>query len=182
MQIYRRLQRFGDFEDLPEFGVVEEFTPRMGVDDHALETQPMDSAFDFLGSRPWVLRRRRRQSREARGVSAHGFSDLIIGFDGQRVARRSVENLHARRCQRQDLQVDADGVHVGEPSVADVAQPFDQLLSRTQPRPQRHKTWIIDGIVARHFEIGPDQLWGRPGLFRRNAPIVPPRSDGTWGG
>ena len=36
MQINRDIQRFGRFEDLPEFGIVQVLAARMGVDDRAL--------------------------------------------------------------------------------------------------------------------------------------------------
>jgi hypothetical protein len=57
-------------------------------------------------------------------VSSHGFGGDVVGPHGERQRVGRVERLRAGRGQRQDLHVDALGVHRRDPGLADVVEPL----------------------------------------------------------
>jgi hypothetical protein len=59
-----------------------------------------------------------------RGVSSYGFGGDVVGPHGERQRVGRVERLRAGRGQRQDLHVDALGVHRRDPGLADVVEPL----------------------------------------------------------
>src|SRR5262249_3623051 len=120
----RRVESFGCGKDVPELGIVKILALGMRVDDRALQPELSNSAFQFRRGSAWILGRYSRQAGVAIGASRDGCSQLVV-----RVARKpngliGVENLHARRRQRQDLKVDARGVHVRDAARAEILQAF----------------------------------------------------------
>jgi hypothetical protein len=122
MQIDRGTERFGGFQHRPEKFVVEIATPLMPVDHRAGEGLISKAVFELFGR---LIRYRDRQGSEA-GQSfrllGHGFGQRVIGIARESSCLSRFQLLHARRGQRDDLHVDAGGIHLGDPSLADVAQ------------------------------------------------------------
>ena len=59
-------------------------------------------------------------------MAANRLGEGVVGVAGQRHRLDRIELLHPWSGQRQDLEVDAGGVHVGDPALADVAQLLDE--------------------------------------------------------
>jgi hypothetical protein len=74
-------------------------------------------------------------------VAAHRLGEGVVGVAGQRHRLARLELLHAWRGQRQDLDVETGGVHVGDPALADVAQLLDE-----------------PGKARRHLRVGAGRL------------------------
>ncbi len=96
----------------------------MRVHDHALEAESLYAALDFPGGGLGILRRAGGEARVARRVFAHGVRQQVVRFARHRHRGALVENLHTRRGERHDLQVDARVAHVVEASFAKILQPF----------------------------------------------------------
>jgi len=83
----------------------------------------------------------------------HGLGEKIVRFDGDRQLLRRLGLLHARRIEREHLQVDAGRVHLGDTLVADVlkllahpdaarppvAQLCGEILARTREESRADK-------------------------------------------
>ena len=131
MQIDGRVQGLGGLEDRPELRVVQILALGVRVHDDALEPQLRHAALDLFGGVGRILRRDRGQAGEACRVPGDGGRQLIVRVHRQRGRRVGVEDLHARRGQRQQLQVDPGRVHVADPAGIQVGEP---LGDRAGPR------------------------------------------------
>jgi hypothetical protein len=112
MNVDGHVERFGRGEDLPEFFVVEVFALRVRVDDCAFQSQRAYAALELFGRRSRVLRRDGGEASVARRMCRDCRRELVVAGACQCGSHSRVEDLHARRRQRQDLQVYPGRVHV----------------------------------------------------------------------
>ena len=79
VQVDRRVVRFGGGEDVPELRVGQVLALGVRVDDHGMDAQLRDTAFDLLGRSSRVLRRHRQHAGKARGVAGNGVGQKVVG-------------------------------------------------------------------------------------------------------
>ena len=127
VEVERQVERLGGLEDRPEFGVVEVFVIDVGIDDRADEAEVL-APLQFGGGVPGVLRCDGGEGAEAVGVLLAGDGQLIVGQRGHRDRPVGRERIRTRRADRQDLAVDARGVHVGQASLPEIRQSFAHEL------------------------------------------------------
>ncbi len=120
MDVDRHVQGLGGLEDRPELLVVQIFVVGVGADDHALQPQLGHPPLDLLGGGGRVLGRAGGEGGEAVRALGDLLGDPVVGEGGEAYRLVLVHDLHARRGQRQDLHVDARGVHVGEALIAHI--------------------------------------------------------------
>ena len=88
----------------------------------ALEAEPGYGAFELVGRRLRIGGRQHRKTGEPVGMGAYRLREPIVGAARQPHGEFRVEPLHRRRAMRQHLHVDAGGVHLGDPALADVVE------------------------------------------------------------
>ncbi len=149
----------------------------MAVDHNALEAKVAGTAPDF-GSRPIrVLRRDGCHADKACRVRGTAVSQMIISAADHRLGLAHVQQrLHAGRCERQDGDVDAGRIHIGQPPIAQIQQAVDNLGSARGRRlpvkaPERRHAPVRTAI-AHHAQIGVDLLSCRESLLGRDAQIA----------
>ena len=94
----------------------------------------MDGALELGGRGHRVRGRQGGEAGEPVRVRAHRRGQPVVGLAGAGDPLGPVEPLGGRRHMRDDLQVDAVGVHVGQPRLAEIAQLVVYPLA---PRGQR---------------------------------------------
>jgi hypothetical protein len=90
---------------------------------------------------------------------------------GERHRLDGIELLHPRVGQGQDLDVDAGGVHVGDPALTDVAQLLDE------PGQARRHLRVGTGGFGPLLDLAPGSVHERPGcvvLFKGERAHVHP--------
>jgi hypothetical protein len=170
VQVDRRVQGLRGLEDGPELRVVQVLALGVGVDDDADQAEFPRAALDFLGRGRRVLRRDRGQPAEPVRVLAARLGQLVVGQSGHGDRPVPVQDLDAGAGQRDDLPVDAGGVHVGDPPVAEVLQagqhrggPFG-LVAHVEAL-QADEAGVIGRTVGEHGLPQGDELGGRERLF-----------------
>ncbi len=123
----RRIEFFGAFQDRPEEFVVEIAAAHMAADDRADKAAAADAALQLRRGLVRDHRRQRGKAGEALGIFLHRRRERVIAFARQRHCLGSVELFGTGRGERQHLHVDAGGIHRRDPFVADVAQRLDEL-------------------------------------------------------
>jgi hypothetical protein len=132
MEVDRHVLRLRRLEDRLVLGSVEILAHRVGVDDDAAEAKPAGGALDLARRLRRLLRRDRGQAGKARRMGFHGRRERIIGLGRQPRRQRAVEHLDARRGEREDLHVDADLIHMGDATGADIEQAIiERLVGRS---------------------------------------------------
>jgi hypothetical protein len=164
-------------EDRVELGIVEVFALGVAVDLHALEAQLARAAADF-GGRPFrVLRRHGGQADEAVGMRGAAFGQIVVGARGDALGLGQIEHrLHAGRGQREHRLVDAIGIHVGQPPLAQVEQAVHDLRGAFGRRlgieaPQREHA-LVGRAIAHHAQIDVDLFARGEGFLGGDAQIA----------
>ena len=177
MQVDGHVHRFGRFEHRRELRLVEIVAQRVAVDDHGAHAELVHGAVDFLRGIRGILRRHGDHAGVARGVLAAGFGELVVGVDGERGAGGRVEHLHARGGERDDLVVDAAGIHVAETAVAEILQPFVDVAGtfagvRAIEAPQAAESGVVEALVRQQLVVAREHVLRDEGFFGGNAQIV----------
>ena len=91
--------------------------------DRALEAEPGDGALQFGGGGYRVGSRQRSESGETVGMGGDGFGETVIGATREPHGKLGIRHfLRARRGVRQNLNVDAGRVHLGNAALADIVE------------------------------------------------------------
>ena len=162
-------------QDRIELGIVEILALRVAVDHHALEAELL-AAGDLVRAPLRILRRDRGHADETARMARHRLGEPVVGANHHRFGLVGFEDLNARRGQRQDRDVDAGRVHVGDAAVAEIEQPLDHLdgaLRRAGrvETPERGRA-PVRLPVADQPQIAVDLLAGRECLLGRDAQIA----------
>jgi hypothetical protein len=180
VQVDRRVQVLRGLEDGPELRVVQVLALGVGVDDDAHQAELASAALDFLGRGGRVLGRDRGQPAEPVRVPSARLGQLVVGQRGHGDSAVPVQDLDARAGQRDDLPVDAGGVHVGDPPFAEVLQagqdrggPFG--LAAHVEALQADEAGVVGRSVGEHGLPQGDELGRRERLFGRD-----PQITGFW--
>ena len=120
MQIERHVERCRPLENRPEPLVVEKDAVGQPVDHRTLKAEPRYGAFELVRRRFRVGGRDRGKPGKAVGMSADGFMKPVVGAAREAHRGLGVHLLHAGVGVRQDLQVDAGGVHFGDAALSDI--------------------------------------------------------------
>jgi hypothetical protein len=104
-----------------------EFVLGAAVNHRPLEAQAGNGALQLVSRRGRIPRRQCGKGCEAFGVAVHGVVEAIIRRGGQLAGLCRVELLDRRRRMRNDLQVNARGVHFAQPQLTQVGQPGHEL-------------------------------------------------------
>ena len=107
-------------ENRPELEFIEVTPSKMGIEHRALQPQRRHAAFDLGDGTLDVLRREHRETRIPIGVTAAGLGQAVIGESGKIGALARLEHLDAGGRQQQQLLIDAELVHAGDASLADI--------------------------------------------------------------
>jgi hypothetical protein len=99
----------------------------VAVDDRTLETEFANRPLQLPGRGLRVGRGDRCEAGESGRVASDRLGDEIVRFSRQRRSLSRGFLLDARRCQRDDLDVDPRGIHVGDPAVSEVEQLVGEL-------------------------------------------------------
>jgi len=126
VQIQRHLQLLGTGQDRPEELVVQVAAAAVAVDQGALEAVGADRALQLVGGGLGIRGRERGEPGQPVWMAAHRLGEGVVGGAGEGHRLGRVELLHPWSGQRQDLEVETGGVHVGDPALADVAQLLDE--------------------------------------------------------
>jgi hypothetical protein len=177
VQVDRRVQGLRGLEDGPELRVVQVLALGVGVDDDADQAEFGGAAFDFLGRSRRVLRRDSGQPAEPVRVPTAGLGQLVVGQRGHGDGPVRVQDLDAGAGQRDDLPVDAGGIHVGDPPVAEILQagqhrggPFG--LAAHVETLQADEAGVIGRPVGEHGLPEGDEFGGRERLFGSDPQIT----------
>ena len=156
MNVDRYLERLGAGEHRREVGVVEELAVDGSVGHAAQEVELAHRVFELVGGGPRLAQRQRGKGAEAIRI---GRNDLLgdpgIELAGVCDTLGSRQVLGTRRQGRQDLEVDAGRIHVGDAAGADVVD--------VEPGHAFRKPDVVE----------PLQLSGRKMLFQSEQEQVP---------
>jgi hypothetical protein len=181
VQVQRHVERLAGLEDRPALGVVHVETLRVRIDDHTLQAERLDGALDLARRGLGRVRRHRGQRSEAARMLAHRCGHLVVAGDRQLHRGVGVEQLHARAGERQDREIDAGGVHVGQAAAVEILQPLDEVARtacRAAPEeaPQAAESRVVVRAVLQHLDPAVQDLGRRPGLLGGDAAV---RSGGS---
>ena len=126
MQIDRHVELFGTLQDRPIEFVVEIAAAIVAVDDRAFEACA-NSALQLRGGFFRRCRRQRGKPGKALGIFLHGVGKEVVGLSRHRDGFVLRALLGPRILQRQDLHIDAGGVHLRQPLGADVGKAVEEV-------------------------------------------------------
>src|SRR5271170_367114 len=129
MEIDRHVKHFSTLKDWPEELVVEVTSPIVAIDDRSLEAMFSDHPLQLFGGPVWRGGRQRCKSCKALWISPCGSREEVVRLAGQGNPRGSLELLYAGGSERQDLHIDACGVHLGDSLVTEIRELFEQASS-----------------------------------------------------
>jgi hypothetical protein len=164
------VERLGRREDLPEFLVVEVLALRVRVHDRALEPEFAHAALELLGGGRGILWRDGGEPCEARRVGRDRRGELVVGCARECSARRGIEDLHARRSQRQDLQGDTRRIHVFDAPRAQVLKALGdgaRALARIAEivAHEAVEADVVRTLARQQIAVGRDEILGGERLF-----------------
>jgi hypothetical protein len=123
VQVDRHVEPLGGLQHGPEPRVVEIAALHVRVGDHPAHAESGDGAFQLGDRRVGVLPGDGGERGEPVGVVAHGLRGHVVGERRHRPGGRGIQDVRARRGERDDLVVDARCGHVGQALGAEVGQP-----------------------------------------------------------
>jgi hypothetical protein len=170
MQIDRRAERFGGLQHRPEKFVVEIATALMAVDHRTGEGLIADAAFELFGRLIRCRNRQRGEAGESCWLLGDCFGQRVIGVARECHRLSGFQLLDPRRGQRDDLDVDAGGIHLGDPLFADVAQVAHKPLGAAAALAR-----LFLEVAARAIEKArrSEMLFKRDGAHGLDAPLPP---------
>ena len=157
----------------------------VGVDDRADEAEVL-APLQFGGGVPGVLGCDGGEGAEAVGVLLAGDGQLIVGQRGHRGRPVGCERIRTRRADRQDLAVDARGVHVCQASLPEIRQSFAHELRTRRVAGQdeaeeRPESGVVDTGVEHPAPLG-EQFGRRERLLGGDAEIAHLPAGSQFGG
>ena len=101
------------------------------VDHCALEAEPGNGAFQFVGRGARIGGRQGGEAAKAVGMALHRLVETVVDAARQRHSGRGVDPLEAGDRMRQHLEVDAGFVHLLEAQGAEIVEPLLDAARRT---------------------------------------------------
>jgi hypothetical protein len=131
VQVQRHVEPLEPVEQRGEPGVVEKDAVRAqrAVDQRADQAEIADGAVELVGPGLRVRGGQGGEAGEPVRVRAHRPGQPVVGLAGAGQPFRAPERLRGRRGVRDDLQVDAAGVHVGQTCLTEIAEPVVHPLA-----------------------------------------------------
>jgi hypothetical protein len=170
------IQRLGGLEHRQELRLIQVVPLDVGIDDHGLEAELADATLHFLHGIGRIVRGDRHHACVAVRETATGFGQLIVGIDGEAAARGRIKDLHARGGERNDLVVDAAGIHVRNALRTQVMQAVEDELGAGAgaariETPQAAESRVVETAVCQQAAEAGADVPGEKGFFSSNAPV-----------
>ena len=158
MEIDRHVERFGALEDRPEPLLVEKGAVGKAVDHRALEATARHRALELVRSGLGIGRRQCGEFREPVRARAARLVEEIVGLAREFDRGLGLEHLRSRLYMRQDLDIDARLVHLGDAPLADIGEfdiglvPAHAVKARETVAHARHPEMLLerDDALLRH--------------------------------
>ena len=130
MEVERDVEGLCPLKNGPEAPVVQENAVGEAVDHRALKAEGGHGPIELGGGGFGIGRWQRGEGGEAVGVERDGLGQAVVGAASHPDGGLGVKPLDRWCAVREDLDVDAGGVHVLEPRLSDVIELVEHLRLR----------------------------------------------------